>query len=451
MFNLIKKLFNINKVNSLSFIEDKLFYFLNDPTTPELKTNISNIFIPKYMPFVVKDFNPKNYQLVRENDYRDLACFYTISQMLNYYQSIIYKLEGSKIKEWFSNKPLFINPRYGKGLNAFYDRNSLIFLYQTSLFKKRTVYSVDSVDIVSHELGHAILDSLRPDLWNMQSLEIWSFHEAFADICAFINVTNNKNVVDRILSETNGDLSKSNIASRLGEDLASSASLNKKYLRDISEKVDYVNPLKINKDSKVIKEPHNFSRILSSALYATFVEIYNIEYNSTKDKIKSFELAKEEMFISLIKAVKATPSTNEFFNAFSRIFILNLKDKYKQVAQNIFENRKIIKPQIKMLNSAILKISDLNLSNSDVVIKNKNNSLFVLKKENINIFYDNCYLKVPGDSFYYTEDSNLLDEHQTNKEMAIEEAISCKKYIEENKYENWNLNEERFLIRTRIS
>ena len=468
MFNLIKKLFNINKVSSLSINQNnKDFYFLNDPSTPDLKSNINNIFIPQYMPFLVKDFDPRNYKLIRENDYRNLACFYTISQMLNYYQNIIYKIEQSKIKQWFGNKPLFIQPIYSSGLNAFYDRNSLLFCYKTSIFKKRTVYAVDSVDIVSHELGHAILDSLRPDFWNMQSLEIWSFHEAFADVCAFINVTNNVNIIDRIFNETNGDLSKSNIATRIGEDLASSTSLNKKYLRDISKEFEYINPSLINENYNLKKEPHDFSQIISSVWYHSLVEIFKIEKEDNKDNkfnnIQLFEYAKEEAFIALIKTVKSVPATDNFFSAFAKIFILNLKSKYKQYIQNLFEKRKIIKPQIKMLSNKKLTLSDINLKYNDVVLKNKSNSFFITKKKSNNIIssfneitslsIDNkneFFLKIPSDNFYYTENSILIEEILNNEEESIKEAFLCKKYIEENKFENWTID-NKFLIRSKIN
>jgi hypothetical protein len=40
--------------------------------------------------------------------------------------------------------------------------------------------------VVCHELGHAILDALKPQLFNVASTEAGAFHEAFGDISAIL-------------------------------------------------------------------------------------------------------------------------------------------------------------------------------------------------------------------------------------------------------------------------
>ena len=46
------------------------------------------------------------------------------------------------------------------------------------------VQSGDSVDVATHEQGHAVLDALRPDLWDAPHFEVAAFHEAFGDLAA---------------------------------------------------------------------------------------------------------------------------------------------------------------------------------------------------------------------------------------------------------------------------
>lgn len=453
------KLFN-NKVQILSNNEKNVF-FLNDATTPELKINNINLQPPKYMPFYVKDFNPRDYTLIRDKDYKNLNCYFIICNLLNYYQFILFKIDGGKIKHWFSNKPLFINPIAQDGLNAFYDRKSLVFMYKNSFFKKRVVYTCESVDIVSHELGHAILDSIRPDFWNMQSIEIWSYHEAFADINAFVNVTNNDLVIEKIFEETNLDLSKSNLASRIGEDLASSISIDKFFLRDLSEHVDYINPSYINEKSNISLNPHDFGKIFSCCWYSIFVEIFKFEINNNLKPIDAFKIAKEECYLCLIKSTKIVPCHKDFFKILSKIFLLNIKEKYFKIVEKIFEKRKLIKKEIKYLSNKVFNTS-LDIDKKDYVFKMKNQEILVLKKNNF--IYNEATddnkvhsmsldkspnMEIPFDSFHHIDNNMVVDEFESDRKESIESALLCKAYIEEKKYENWII-ENNFLKRTTI-
>lgn len=211
----------------------------------------------------------------------------------------------------------------------------------------------------------------------MQSLEIWSFHEAFADINAFVNVTSSDLIVEKMFEETSGNLKKSSLASRIGEDLASSISKDRLFLRDLSDQLIYINPDKIDLNSSVTKDPHNFGRIFSCSWYAILVEIFNFEVSNGVQPLLAFKTAKDECYNCLIKTIMIAPCHKDFFNILSKIFLLNIKEKYKEIVQEIFENRKLIKVQIKYLSN-----NPLVLSKKDCVIKNKNNEMFVLKDVN---------------------------------------------------------------------
>ena len=49
-----------------------------------------------------------------------------------------------------------------------------------------TVFSGESPDVVAHELGHAVLDSLKPALFELASIEAAAFHESFGDMSAIL-------------------------------------------------------------------------------------------------------------------------------------------------------------------------------------------------------------------------------------------------------------------------
>ena len=102
-------------------------------------------------------------------------------------------------------------------LNAYYDRNGLHFFHGT--VNGTTVYSAESPDVACHELGHAVLDALKPQLWDAMSGEVAAFHESFGDMSAMLSALQLKSVRDEVLSETSGKLDRSSRLSRLAEQL----------------------------------------------------------------------------------------------------------------------------------------------------------------------------------------------------------------------------------------
>ena len=75
---------------------------------------------------------------------------------------------------WQVGNQLPVDLDHGVDLNAFYDRIGLRFFHAT--VGNRTVFSCESPDVVCHELGHAILDSFKPQLWDAASIEVGAFH-----------------------------------------------------------------------------------------------------------------------------------------------------------------------------------------------------------------------------------------------------------------------------------
>ena len=68
--------------------------------------------------------------------------------------------------------------------NAFYDRSGFLFFESTAA--GQTTLAGASTDVVAHEVGHGLLDAIRPDLWDTPFLEVNAFHEAFGDCVALL-------------------------------------------------------------------------------------------------------------------------------------------------------------------------------------------------------------------------------------------------------------------------
>jgi hypothetical protein len=121
-------------------------------------------------------------------------------------------------RKWQGNRkklPLFQDD--GEDLNAFYDRSSFSFFHKT--VSGTTFFSGASTDVVSHEVGHGLLDSVRPDFFEVNFLEVGAFHEAFGDCIAMLTALSDTETRQKLLAVTT-TLRKRNFVETTAEDLS---------------------------------------------------------------------------------------------------------------------------------------------------------------------------------------------------------------------------------------
>lgn len=121
-------------------------------------------------------------------------------------------------KKWQGNRAkLSLLQDAGQDLNAFYNRSSLSFFHQT--VGTTTFFSGASADVVAHETGHALLDSIRPDFWDINFLEVGAFHECFGDIIALLTALEDLETRKKLLTAA-PSLRKRNFVESTAEDLS---------------------------------------------------------------------------------------------------------------------------------------------------------------------------------------------------------------------------------------
>jgi hypothetical protein len=180
--------------------------------------------------------------------------------------------------KWFrSNGPkLPVQLDEDVDFNAFYDRQGLHFFHGSA--DSTVVFSGESPDVVTHELGHAILDAVRPQLFDSMAQEVAAFHEFFGDASAILSALQLEPVRDGILAETNGNLDRSSRISRLAEQLGWAIRqiradlVDPDCLRNASNSFFYADPIGLPPSapaSQLSSEPHSFSRVFAGA----FLEI----------------------------------------------------------------------------------------------------------------------------------------------------------------------------------
>ena len=175
---------------------------------------------------------------------------------------------------WFTGTSLPVSLDGGVDLNAYYDRSELAFFHET--VGGITVYSGESPDIVAHELGHAVLDAIRPQLWDAAAAEPAAFHEAFGDISAIFTALQLESLRKAVLLETEGKLYRNSRLSRVAEQLGWAIrqrhpdAVDGDSLRNAVNSFFYRDPQTLPPRAPATllsSEPHSFARVFVGAFF----------------------------------------------------------------------------------------------------------------------------------------------------------------------------------------
>lgn len=333
-------------------------YLINDPTTGDvlvkmvppaacsLKTSISGYAGGGYA------YNTPQGEAA--------SCYVTINTVAKYLISLIDT--GKTFTRWAAVTTLAVSPRAGRDFNAYYDRRALKFFYDVNPKTKKMVYTSESTDVVAHEFGHAFLDILRPDLWSAQSYEAWAFHESFGDIVAICNIMQYDQVLTKALTQTGNDLRKSNIISRLAEELGKALSDltgDASYafaLRDATNSFVYVDPSTLPEDApndQLCSECHSFSRVWTATWYEMMVEMFK-QNLTTMPALPALKLARDTAARYVLYGCQFADTVlfyNSCANQMLHYDLTKNMGKYQNVMKAVFKKRNIISDSVKALGS----------------------------------------------------------------------------------------------------
>lgn len=167
-------------------------------------------------------------------------------------------------------------------LNARYFRIDGLHFYKSTVAGKE-IRSGDSPDIVCHELGHAVLDALRPQLFNAGDAEASAFHEAFGDISAILSALQLRSMRQSIIAETSGRLNANSQLSRLAEQLGWAirqtrpTAVDRDSLRNAANRFFYrrIDSLPPDAPANLLSSrPHSFSRVFTGAFLDVFARMF---------------------------------------------------------------------------------------------------------------------------------------------------------------------------------
>jgi hypothetical protein len=166
---------------------------------------------------------------------------------------------GRRIPWAFEGNRLIIVPHAGYGENAYYDRHSKSLQFYYFERGDTRIDTCLSADIINHELGHAVLDGIRPNYAEALSPETAAFHEFIGDLTAILMIFRNNEFRKKIAIRTGGDLNTDNAIASIGEEFGKHVS-DRPYLRTARS------PLSM-KDVANEQRPHRMSEVLTGAMF----------------------------------------------------------------------------------------------------------------------------------------------------------------------------------------
>jgi hypothetical protein len=184
---------------------------------------------------------------------------------------------AAPLREWQSGGVLLVRLDRGVDLNAYYDREGLSFFHAD--VSGVVVHSGESPDVLCHEHGHALLDAVRPELWNAASLEADALHEAFGDISAMLAALQLPSVRAAVLAQTGGRVARASRLTRMAEQLGWAVrqfrpdAADPDCLRNAANSFFYREPSTLPPSapsSSLSSEPHSFSRVFTAAWLESF-------------------------------------------------------------------------------------------------------------------------------------------------------------------------------------
>ena len=225
-------------------------------------------------------------------------------------------MTGSFLPRWWGDqRALPVLTDAGDDLNAFYDRSSLQFFHHG--YGGVTVHSAESVDVVVHEQGHAILDAIRSDFFDVPFIEVGALHEAFGDCTAILNALEDDATRKAVL-KASADLSKNQFVESLAEQLGDAIrreygddSVESGALRHALNTFRWVEPTGLPSwapADELAGEVHSFARVFVGAFYDTIRNIYASGPKGPLNLRKASRTA-GKLLMAAVRTVPAAPDT----------------------------------------------------------------------------------------------------------------------------------------------
>jgi len=235
------------------------------------------------------------------------------------------QLQGHRVTRWARSanpRKLHLIPNQGIDLNAYYDGQALSFFEYTTAGV--TTYSGASTDVVAHEAGHALLDTIRPDLWDSTFTETNAFHEAFGDCLAILTALADATTRRALLAS----IRKHNVVETTAEDLSAGvkralgsqhpASAPRRARNTFRWALPSTLPAS-GPPAVLSSEVHSFARVFTGCFWDTVLGVFAQQSSATAAALWSATRIAGRL---LIAAAAQAPESARFFQSVGQAMVL---------------------------------------------------------------------------------------------------------------------------------
>jgi hypothetical protein len=270
----------------------------------------------------------------------------------------VFKEAFGEVKWAFKYDKLAINANGGKGFDAFYGRKNgtVNFFQEEDRILGRMVHSGSSGEIVAHEVGHAVLDGIRPEYFGAWRSDVGAFHESFGDILAMHVSLMDDRVVKRVAVQTGGDLSKANVVAFMAEELGTGLNNNKgtnytggDFLRNANNQFTWADPKTLPEKGgpdALGWEIHDFSRLWTAAHFDVFKGMVSAQVAAGVKPDVAIKECNSELLRMLANLMKEAPHGDFTYKDMAIAFVKSDKlhngGKHADLIQAVFTARKIL-------------------------------------------------------------------------------------------------------------
>jgi hypothetical protein len=187
-------------------------------------------------------------------------------------------------------------------MNAYYSRSARSLKFGDFVAPGTTarIFTCRSLDIVSHETGHAILDALKPGWIEAGNPpQTGGLHESFGDLMAIFLTLSQFDQVEAIIAQTKANLHDKTFLSDLAEQFGLALG-RPNGLRNAD------NDLKL---SQTGTEVHAISQVFTGGIYDVLADIFTFERNiARKDDAQTLHECAQYLLGLLLRAIVAAPN-----------------------------------------------------------------------------------------------------------------------------------------------
>ncbi|MEN8157819.1 MAG: hypothetical protein ABFS10_12785 [Bacteroidota bacterium] len=301
-----------------------------------------NDIVIQGMPHVVSNTDNDFIFYPEENplEFDAIHTFTIVRQVLTMFRRALNRNKITQNFNWYwGSEPIYVYPRAGIEANAFYSRTDkalrFYYFHPSGNELNPLIYTCRSFDIVAHEVGHAVLDSLKPDfLSNSWHPQTGGLHESFGDLSAIFTMLAQMDVCEAIIVESKADLHSKTffpvLAEQFGEGLG----------RDMGLR-NADNDLKL---SDVSTQVHDISRVFTGAIYDILADFFEKYQDPTLfDQAESlFRVGKYLNSLLLVSILQGPDANATYADIANKMIALETDNQRKEIIRGQFKRREII-------------------------------------------------------------------------------------------------------------